>query len=75
MPDVHSAPVGASTLTGNFRKHLAFESRFLPSPHDLIVYLPPGRSALVSVGQTAIGGETVLADLKSDEAEREARRS
>lgn len=37
-------------------------------------YLPPGRTALVSVGQLAIGGETVLADLKSDEDEREARR-
>ena len=39
------------------------------------VYLPPGHNALVSVGQTAIGGETVLADLKSEEPEREARRS
>jgi len=39
------------------------------------VYLPPGRPALVNVGQRAIAGETVLADLKSDEAEREARRS
>jgi phosphatidylserine decarboxylase len=38
------------------------------------IYLPPGRHALVSVGQRTIGGETVLADLKSDEAEREARR-
>jgi phosphatidylserine decarboxylase len=37
-------------------------------------FLPVGRTALVSVGQLAIGGETVLADLKSDEAEREARR-
>ncbi len=37
------------------------------------VYLPPGHHALVSVGQLAIGGETVLADLKSTEAEREAR--
>lgn len=39
------------------------------------VYLPPGRSALVAVGQRTIAGETVLADLKSDEHEREARRS
>ena len=39
------------------------------------VYLPPGRSALVAVGQRAIGGETVLADLLSDEPEREARRN
>ncbi len=36
-------------------------------------YLPPGRTALVAVGQRAIGGETVLADLRSDEPEREAR--
>jgi phosphatidylserine decarboxylase len=38
-------------------------------------YLPPGTTALVNVGQRAIGGETVLADLKSAEPEREARRS
>jgi phosphatidylserine decarboxylase len=39
------------------------------------VYLPPGRTALVSVGQLAVGGETVLADMKSDEPERVSRRS
>ncbi|MEO1709752.1 MAG: phosphatidylserine decarboxylase, partial [Pseudomonadota bacterium] len=39
------------------------------------VYLPVGRSALVAVGQRAVAGETILADLKSDEDEREARRS
>jgi phosphatidylserine decarboxylase len=38
-------------------------------------YLPPGTTALVNVGQRAVGGETVLADLKSTEPEREARRS
>ena len=38
------------------------------------VYLPPGRQPIVAVGQRAIGGETVIADLKSDEPEREARR-
>lgn len=37
------------------------------------LYLPPDRGALVAVGQRAIGGETVLADLKSNEPEREAR--
>ncbi len=37
------------------------------------VYLPPEHNALVSVGQRAVAGETVLADLKSDEPEREAR--
>ena len=39
------------------------------------VFLPPERTCLVSVGQRAIGGETVLADLKSPEPEREARSS
>jgi phosphatidylserine decarboxylase len=37
------------------------------------LYLPPGQWGLVSVGQRAIGGETVLADLNSTEPEREAR--
>ncbi len=37
-------------------------------------FLPPGHGPLVSVGQRAIAGETVLADLKSTEPEREARR-
>jgi phosphatidylserine decarboxylase len=39
------------------------------------VYLPPGKTALVAVGQLAVAGETVLADLKSDEPERVSRRS
>lgn len=39
------------------------------------VYLPVGKHALVSVGQTATAGETVLADLQSPEPERVARRS
>ncbi len=38
-------------------------------------YLPPGRISLIAVGQRAVGGETVLADLKSEEPEREARLS
>ena len=38
------------------------------------LYLPPGHGVLVAVGQRAVGGETVLCDLKSDETEREARR-
>ena len=37
------------------------------------VFLPPGHGCLVAVGQRAIGGETVLADLASTEPEREAR--
>jgi phosphatidylserine decarboxylase len=39
------------------------------------IYLPPGKGALVSIGQRAIAGETVLADLHSAEPEREARRA
>jgi phosphatidylserine decarboxylase len=38
------------------------------------LYLPPELGALVAVGQRAVGGETVMADLRSDESEREARR-
>lgn len=34
------------------------------------VYLPAEASPLVIVGQTAVGGETILADLKSNEGER-----
>lgn len=37
------------------------------------VFLPPGKGCLAAVGQRAVGGETVLADLKSEEPEREAR--
>jgi len=39
------------------------------------IYLPPGKTALVAVDQRMIAGETVLADLVSDEPERESRRS
>lgn len=39
------------------------------------VYLPPGKTALVAVGQRAVAGETVFADFKSAEPIREARRS
>jgi predicted alpha/beta superfamily hydrolase len=42
MADVATTP---STLTGQFRYHPAFASRFLPTPHDIIVYLPPGYDA------------------------------
>ncbi len=38
------------------------------------LYLPPGREALVAVGQRAVGGETVLADMLSEEGARQARR-
>lgn len=36
------------------------------------VYLPPGVASQVAVGQRAVAGETVLADLTSHEAQREA---
>ena len=39
------------------------------------IYLPQGKVALVSVGQRAVAGETVLADLHSTEPEREFRSS
>jgi phosphatidylserine decarboxylase len=39
------------------------------------VYLPPGAEALAAVGQRAIAGETVLADLAASEAMRAARKS
>ena len=41
----------------------------------LDVYLPAGKHALVAVGQRTVAGETVLADLRSEEPEREARRN
>ncbi len=37
------------------------------------IYLPKGVSPMVCVGQRAVGGETVLADLTSQEAAREAQ--
>jgi phosphatidylserine decarboxylase len=39
------------------------------------VYLPRGVHAFVSIGQRAVAGETVIADLNSDEPERIGRRS
>ena len=39
------------------------------------VYLPKGCRALVCVGQRAVAGETVFADLASQEGERSGRRS
>jgi phosphatidylserine decarboxylase len=35
------------------------------------IYLPDGVAPLVAVGQQMVGGETVIADLLSDEAQRE----
>ena len=41
----------------------------------LDVYLPAGKSATACLGQRAIAGETVLADLAGDEPRRRSRRS
>lgn len=38
-------------------------------------YLPPGTEPLVVLGQTTIAGETILADLKSDEMARAGQES
>lgn len=35
------------------------------------IYLPPGTSPLVIVGQIAVGGETIIADLTSEEPQRQ----
>lgn len=65
VPFVHEGDsVGAGERLGLIR----FGSR-------VDVYLPPGKHALISVGQLAVAGETVLADLQSAEPERVARRS
>jgi len=55
-------PVGAGERFGMIR----FGSR-------LDVYLPEGTTPLVAVGQTALAGETVLADLKSLDGDRAYR--
>ena len=55
-------PVGAGERFGMIR----FGSR-------LDVYLPPDTAPLVAVGQTAVGGETVLADLRQSDAGRAFR--
>jgi phosphatidylserine decarboxylase len=39
----------------------------------LDVYLPEGTRALVSAGQTAVAGETILADFRPDDAGRTLR--
>lgn len=36
------APRAQHTLTGDFRAHAKFHSKFLPTDRDVLVYLPPG---------------------------------
>ena len=56
------AKEGATVGTGERFGLIRFGSR-------VDVFLPPGHGCLVAVGQRAVGGETVLADLKSLEPE------
>jgi phosphatidylserine decarboxylase len=55
---------GASLLTGQRFGMIRFGSR-------VDVYLPDGVAPLVAVGQYTTAGETVIADLASDEPRRE----
>ena len=59
--------VGDSVRTGQRFGMIRFGSR-------VDVYLPPDVTALVSVGQRMIAGETVIADLQSDEPARVGER-
>ncbi len=52
--------------TGQYMGLIRFGSR-------LDIYLPKGVNPLVSLGQTAIAGETVIADFKSKEKARDAK--
>lgn len=54
---------GQSVKTGERFGIIRFGSR-------VDVYLPPDATPLVIVGQRSVGGETILADLKSTETER-----
>lgn len=57
---------GQEVATGEQFGLIRFGSR-------LDVYLPEGTAPLVSVGQTMVAGETVIADLTSGEPRRGAR--
>jgi phosphatidylserine decarboxylase len=57
-----SQPVGAGERFGMIR----FGSR-------LDIYLPDGTASMVAVGQTALAGETVLADLRASDEGRAFR--
>ncbi len=54
---------GQQVKTGNVYGLIRFGSR-------VDIFLPPGVSPLVSVGQRMIGGESIIADLKSSETAR-----
>lgn len=60
------ADQGLTLQTGERFGLIRFGSR-------LDVYLPDGVAPLVAIGQTMVAGETILADLHSDEPRRPAR--
>lgn len=60
------AKLGQQMKTGERFGLIRFGSR-------VDVYLPDGTHPLVSLGQTMVAGETVLADLQSSEEQRDAR--
>jgi phosphatidylserine decarboxylase len=61
----------------NEGEHLSAGQRFglIRFGSRVDVYLPPGAKPLACIGQRAIAGETVLADLASQEPERQGRTS
>jgi len=58
---------GQEVTTGEVFGLIRFGSR-------MDVYLPPGVAPLVAVGQQMVAGETVIADLASDETARQGRK-
>lgn len=64
---VNDLKPGQEVATGERLGIIRFGSR-------IDVYLPPGVQPLVCVGQRAVGGETILADLDSDEPQRTGTR-
>ena len=61
----------------NEGEHLSAGQRFglIRFGSRVDVYLPPGVKSLACIGQRAVAGETVLADLASQEPERQGRMS
>ncbi len=64
---VCNVEIGQSVATGQVFGLIRFGSR-------MDVYLPPGVEALVAPGQRMVAGETVIADLTSDEGRRPGER-
>lgn len=60
---INTLQEGQAVGTGERHGLIRFGSR-------VDIYLPAGTAPMVSVGQTMIGGETIIADLNSNESER-----